>query len=215
MLLEREKSHTVLGKWVTPSCRAGSPQLKWGIKYKQMSLRCNNASVTHRSGPSPLRGGWRAHACSRARSPISARSLQLATRLHLRIFTNPAQSQTWHTWQRSNRFSCRRRRRREGQDSSGRGGGAVVYNLSRGEEEWAERLLSLLQVKIYFVFSGCEGRRWHWQKNALNSGREFIIEWHWLRLICWDESDCKNETYAFFFLPFSLPAPIPRCAMKY
>lgn len=52
----------------------------------------------------------------------------------------------------------------------GNGGGGT------GEAGEAERLLSLLQVKIYFVFIGCESRRWHWQKNALNSGREFIIE---------------------------------------
>lgn len=176
--------------------------------------------TSHTAPVLPLSEGDDEHAHAHARSAISAHLLLLARnyisaslwirkeREEKKTFLASAQSKTWRRWQRSNRFSCRRRRRREG-------GEAVVYNLSRGEG-WAERLLSLLQVKIYFVFSGCENRRWHWQKNALHSGREFIIEWHWLRLICWDESDCKMRHMHFFFFFYpSLSAPIPRRAMKY
>lgn len=60
-----------------------------------------------------------------------------------------------------------------------RDGGAKQLSIicqGGGRKRERGRLLSLLQVKIYSIFSECESRRQHWQKNALNSGGEFIIE---------------------------------------
>lgn len=61
-----------------------------------------------------------------------------------------------------------------------RDGGAkqlsIICQGGEGGQRERGRLLSLLQVKIYSIFSECESRWRHWQKNALNSGGEFIIE---------------------------------------
>lgn len=47
--------------------------------------------------------------------------------------------------------------------------------------------------------------QWVWKRRA---AAELITKWHWLGLICWDDSYGKNQAYVFFS-PFSPPFPFP------
>lgn len=155
-----------------------------------MSLRCNKPSITHCPSPFPLLS----HTCTNTQTPMLHTSRPFKFQLaqdSISASLSIKNSIPFISWiSKSTRWESNIRW------GEVRWGGLQAFHLvteehqKDGAEGWEE------EGDPYPCFrSKCIS---HSASVRASGCGEFIMEWHWLRLICWDESDCKMRHMHFF-----------------